>query len=71
MQSFYKGRANPANPSIKASSAGRKQDERFNDSFLKLFEYQEANDECQYSMQEIQDIMEGFQADGDPTFTKK
>ena len=71
MQSFYMGRANPSQPSLETSTVGRKPDERLNDSFLKLCEYLEANDECQYSMQELKNVMEGFQTNGDPTFTTK
>ena len=42
-----------------------------NDAFLKLCEDLDVNDECHYSMQELHNIMEGFQSDGDPAFSAK
>ena len=71
MQVFYMGRTNPVIPTESTTTAGRKPDRKLDDSFIKLYTYLHANDECQYSLPELKSLLDGFLSPADQTCITK
>jgi hypothetical protein len=70
-QAFFFLHPDPCSTSENPAPKGRPIDEQFTALFAKLCAHIESEDECQYSMDELQNLMEGFNEDIEFSFTRK